>query len=84
MPQKKACENRNFADGMPGPAWQFDDRGVADLIRLFADDLLRVFIVAQARQAGMSQVPVRRPFLKFNFAQRAAALATGIFAFHYG
>ena len=70
-------------DGVNGE-WQINDGGVSDLMRLFPHDLLRVFIVAQARQAGMSQVPVRRPFLKFNFVQRAAALAIGIFAFHYG
>ena len=69
MPQKECCENLNFADGMPVQRGNFDDRGVSDLIRLFPHNPPRVFIAAQSSKPRMSQVPVRRPFLKIRFAQ---------------
>ena len=46
--------------------WQINDGGVSDLIRLFADNPLRVFVATQPGQLWMSQVPFWRPFLKFN------------------
>ena len=57
MPQNKRRENLNFGDHYAGQAWQLDDRGVSDLIRLFAHNPLRVFVATQPGEFRMSEVP---------------------------